>query len=128
MIGNVSKVSSNFSANDISINITDKKVVCHCRFMEETGMLCLHAMALIAHEEEINMNVTEWYLHRYHAQHYLNCYSLTLPSLAIDRSFNVTTIVPPEHKVTAGRPRNKRYVTSSNKTRVCRACGKEGHH
>ena len=81
VIGNVSKVSSNFSANDISINVTDKKVVCHCRFMEETGMLCLHAMALIAHEEEINMIVTEWYLQRYHAQHYLNCYSLTLPSL-----------------------------------------------
>ena len=115
VIGNVSKVSSNFSAVDISINVFDKNIGYDCRFMQETGMLCVHAME---YEEEIHVNVTDWYLHRYHAQHYLNCYSLSLSSLAIDRRLNVTESVPSEHKVTAGRPRNKRYVSSSNKERA----------
>ena len=126
--GNVSKVSSAFSAVDVSINVTHKIVDCECNYMKETGMICLHALALIAHEEEIDFNVMEWYEQKYHAEHYLDCYSVNLPSLAIDRYFNVTKIVPPQHKVTSGRPRTKRYVSTSDKKRVCRACGVAGHH
>ena len=37
-----------------------------------------------------------------YAQHYLNCYSLSLSSLAIYRSLNVMESIPSEHKVTAG--------------------------
>jgi len=96
--------------------------------MKETGMIFLHALALIAHEEEIDFNVMEWYEQKYHAEHYLDCYSINLPSLAIDRYFNVTKIVPPQHKVTSGRPRTKRHVSTSDKKRVCRACGVAGHH
>ena len=78
VIGNVSKVSSNFSAVDLSINVVDKQITCQCKFMEETGMMCLHAIALMAHEEEINWEETEWYEQIYHAQNYLNCYSVRL--------------------------------------------------
>ena len=68
--GNVSKVSSAFSAVDVSINVTHKIVDCECNYMKETGMVCLHALALIAHEEEIDFNVMEWYEQKYHAEHY----------------------------------------------------------
>ena len=107
VIDNVSKVSSIFSSVHVSIKTIDKRIGCKCKFMEETGMVCLHVAALMAHEEEIDLKETEWYEDRYHAQHDLNCYSVSLFSLAIDRRLIVSEKVPPEHKVTAGRPRSK---------------------
>ena len=58
--------------------------------MEETGMVCLHAAALMEHKEVIDLNKTEWYEDRYREQNYMNCYSVSLPSLAKDRRFIVS--------------------------------------
>ena len=90
VIDNVSKVSLIFSSVDVSIKSINKRIGCKCKFMEETGMVCLHTAALLAHKEKIDLNKTEWYEDRYHVRHYLNCYSVSLPSLAKDRRFIVS--------------------------------------
>ena len=128
IIANVSKASSPHISVNLRINSDDKKIECTCRFFEDTGMVCFHAAALMAREERLDSRVTTWYEDRYHSEHYLQCYSVDLPSLAIDRKFSVEELLPPEHKVTGGRPRSERYVSTSSKKKICRGCGMEGHN
>ena len=128
IIANVSKASSTHISVNLRIKSDEKKIECTCRFTEETGMICFHAAALMASEEGIDSTATTWYEDRYHSEHYLHCYSVDLPSLAIDKKFLVKELLPPEHKVTGGRPRTVRYVSTSTKKKICRACGMEGHN
>ena len=125
---NVSKTSSPQSSVDLVLKVSEKKIQCGCKYMEETGMVCFHGAALMAREEQIESDVTAWYEGIYHSENYLHSYSVGLPLLAIDRKFEVTEIVPPEHRVTGGRPRTTRYESTSDKKKICKACGMEGHH
>jgi len=125
---NISDPVSPLSSVDLCINTSHKKVACQCKWMDESGMLCFHACALMAREQGIDLNVSEWYEGRFLSVNYLDCYRVSLPSLAIDRNFVVTDLIPPEHKVTGGRPRINRYESSAGSKRICRACGAVGHH
>ena len=124
----VSRTSSQHASMNLLMKPSEKKIECGCKFMDETGMICFHAAALMSHEERIESDGTQWYEGIYHSQNYLHCYSVSLPLLSIDKNLLVTEIVPPEHRVTGGRPRTKRYESTSDKKKSCKACGMEGHH
>ena len=40
---------------------------------------------------------------------------------------SVSEMLPPDHKVTSGRPKKKRWASTSNKKRTCMKSGLEGH-
>ena len=90
MRADVSNPVSQLSSVDLRINTNQKKIACQCKWMDEFGMLCFHACALMTREQEINLNVSEWYDGRFLSVNYLDCYSVSLPSLAIDRNFPAT--------------------------------------
>jgi len=124
----VSRISVPHASMSLLIKPGERKIECGCKFMEETGMICFHAAAVMAQEEEIESDVTLWYEDRYHSEKYLHCYSVALPSLAIDKKLSVVELAPPEHRVTGGRPKVNRYVSTSENKKICKACGFEGHN
>ena len=61
-------------------------------------------------------------------QSYADAYGVDLPLSVINRILQVSDLLPPEHKVTAGRPRRLRIPSGSRNLTICRACGQAGHY
>ena len=54
---NISDPVSPLSSVDLCINTSHKKVACQCKWMDESGMLCFHACALMAREQVLHSEV-----------------------------------------------------------------------
>ena len=50
----VSRTSLQHASMNLLIRPSKKKIECGCKFMNETGMICFHAAALMAHDRELN--------------------------------------------------------------------------
>ena len=50
----VSRISLQHASMNLLIRPSKKKIECGCKFMNETGMICFHAAALMAHDRELN--------------------------------------------------------------------------
>ena len=109
------------------VNLEDHSVKCPlCRFGGENGRLCYHAKALLRH---LNMspNDKEWLQPVYHLSTYLEMYDVMLPNLSTHGALAYNNLLPPDSKIPSGRPKKKRYVSTSNKPKKYWACGGLGH-
>jgi len=54
-------------------------------------------------------------------------YSWPIPSISLLGNLTLEELLPPEHKVRGGRPKKKRFESSSARPLMCRGCGMIGH-
>jgi hypothetical protein len=113
---------------EVKINLDTKVSECPCQFFEEMGVNCVHTKALLLHLKKSSA----WCSTRYHISTYKQCYSASVPAMALAGKLSVDeTFIPPEYKKPAGRPSNKRkereWLRKTSIQRVCSSCGTPGH-
>jgi hypothetical protein len=103
---------------------------CPCLYYNEYGMPCIHVMALILHRD-LSPNDVRWYDTRFQAiklqEMYTNQAGLSLNLTTHGGKLKVNELIPPDYRTTAGRPKTKRYTSSSVRPRCCHNCGVAGH-
>jgi len=102
------------------------QVDCACEYPKEYGIPCFHGMRLII-AADLNPNDPRWYNPIFHVSTFTDMYSKDIPALSTLGHLYVKELLPPDHTVTAGWPKKKRYESTSEKPRTCRACGQLGH-
>jgi hypothetical protein len=98
---------------------------CPCRFFNETGRPCFEAMALII-DQNLAPHDPCWYDDVYHATIYRETFNNPSPSLTTQGRLFIdeeSPLLPPNHKVTSGRPKKKRYTSTSARPRERQKCG-----
>jgi hypothetical protein len=71
-------------------------------------------------------------MNTYTSMHTTNCtyveaFDNPSPDLTTVGNMSVDEMLPPNHKRTIGRPKSKRYVSTSDGPRACHSCGHVGH-
>jgi hypothetical protein len=111
---------------DVEVNAGTFQIQCPCQYQNEYGRPCIHAMAIIIHAK-LEPNDNRWYNSLYHLVTYSQMYSWPIPSISLLGNLMLEELLPPEHTVRGGRPKKKRYESSSARPMTCRACGIVGH-
>ena len=99
---NVRKLQDMLSSIDVSINTNGHVVKYPCKYFEG-----------------LDENEKDWYEPRYYMQSYADAYGVDLPPTAINRILQVSDLLPPEHKATAGRPRRSRIPSAARNQTIC---------
>jgi hypothetical protein len=68
-----------------------------------------------------------WYDEVYHSGTYVEAFANPSPDLTTVGNMSVDEMLPPNHKRGIGRPKSKRYVSTSDGPRTCHSCGNVGH-
>lgn len=123
--------------------------VCSCRKWELTGMPCKHGVAAIwdMRKNDKHVGIPETYVHEcYWLSTWKEMYSFKVNPIngksMWEKSNCPTTLLPPKHRATIGRPKKKRkksavefdeLVRGSRVSRVqksvhCTKCGNAGHN
>jgi len=126
--GKVMKPQDILSSVRVTIDTHNHVVKCPCKYFEDSGMLCVHAAALLSYEQGLDVNLKYWYEVRFHKTSYASAYDVELPLTGLDRVLKVSDLLPPEHKATAGRPRRQRIPSGVRNKSICLACGQAGHY
>jgi hypothetical protein len=115
-----------WSAVDAQVDGGAFQIQCPCKYKEEYGQPCVHAMALIIHAQ-LEPNDQRGYDSVFHSQTHAEMYRLPIPSISLLGKLSVEEVLPPEHKVRGGRPKKHRYESTATNPITCRACGGPGH-
>ena len=126
--GVVTNPANILSSVRVSLETNNHVINCPCKYVEDTGMLCVHAAALLRHVQTLDVNSIHWYESRFSNTSYADAYDVELPSTGLDRALKVSDLLPPEHKATAGRPRRQRIPSGPSNKTICLACGQTGHY
>ena len=110
----------------VEVNTDNFSTTCPCRWFEETGRPCYDTTALII-AQNLDPHDPRWYNEVYHTTTYREAFNNKSPDLTTRGKLAVSNMVPPDHKVTSGRPKKKRLPSTSNNKRTCMKCGLEGH-
>jgi SWIM zinc finger len=94
---------------EVTVNVDTKEADCPCYYYDEMGISCLHIKAVLL---SLNRQST-WCSPRYLVQTYKECYGARIPSMIVSGKLAVDeTLVPPDFKRSAGRPRKKKRSRS----------------
>ena len=125
--GSVLNANSANSTLLITLNILTGGIVCRCRFREEWGVRCVHAVAAI---RAIGHNSADllWFDKGLSIDSYIREYSAIPVSMSCIKLLktNIRKLQPDHRIVKAGRPRKKKRIEPDSK-RVCPGCGGKGH-
>jgi hypothetical protein len=105
---------------------------CPCKLFDEMGMLCSHVQALLLKMDETDTgDWVKWTHYRHQADTYTASYNATVPAMALaGRLVAHGNVMPPDYCKPPGRPKSRKdrsYLRSTGKTRVCKSCGSAGH-
>ena len=111
----------------VTLNILTGGIVCDCRFHEEWGVPCVHAVAAIRAIDQNSADLL-WFDNGLSIDSYIREYSATPVSMSCIKLLktNIRKLQPDHRIVKAGRPRKKKRIEAVSK-RVCPGCGGLGH-
>ncbi len=115
----------------VSVNTSSFQTRCPCQEGLEMGHPCIHAVALLL-AKDLNTDDARWFHERYHASTHSAMYGPPhFPHYgSLKGKLAVTYLAPPEHSRIPHKSNQKSNSVTANKesARICRACGKKGHH
>ena len=111
----------------VTVNISTGKIVCGCRYREEMGIPCVHAIAAIS---AIDKNAVDpiWFDEGLTVNEYISEYAAPPVSMGCIKILPSTIVkMHPDHRIVkGGRPKKKKHFTPESK-RQCVGCGGKGH-
>jgi len=94
--GKVTNPPNILSSVRVSIDTSNHVIKCPCKYFEDSGMLCVHAAALLGYVHGLDVNSKYWYESRFSNTSYASTYDVELPSTGLDRVLKVSELLPPE--------------------------------
>ena len=115
---------------EVSVDCSNFKTSCPCKYHEEVGLNCPHVKAVLLHLEDHGVGCG-WIDRRFHLSTYASSYGADIPGMCVTGKLQAdSSFCPPDYKRSAGRPKKRKdraHMRTTEIRRECKACGELGH-